>query len=148
MLLTHGIKPPYSKMTKNGADDAPAVLRTCTVLPRRCTAQMIGVFTRPVKATGHRPVVVRTAAPLPWRPLHLEILALRHQLAVVNRTHRSRLRLTPTDRVLTEPERMPTDTGCRERSAHFGELQVLLDRIANRSSRSVGKRELSFLRQR
>lgn len=28
--------------------------------------------------------------------LHLEILALRHQLAVVNRTRRSRLRLTST----------------------------------------------------
>jgi hypothetical protein len=32
--------------------------------------------------------------------LHLEILALRHQLAVVNRTRRPRLRLTATDRVL------------------------------------------------
>ena len=32
--------------------------------------------------------------------LHLEILALRHQLAVVNRRRRSRLRLTSTDRVL------------------------------------------------
>jgi hypothetical protein len=32
--------------------------------------------------------------------LHLEILALRHQLAVVNRTRRPRLRLTSTDRVL------------------------------------------------
>jgi transposase InsO family protein len=32
--------------------------------------------------------------------LHLEILALRHQLAVVNRTRRARLRLTPTDRLL------------------------------------------------
>jgi transposase InsO family protein len=32
--------------------------------------------------------------------MHLEILALRHQLAVVNRTRHSRLRLTSTDRVL------------------------------------------------
>ncbi len=32
--------------------------------------------------------------------LHLEILALRHQLAVVNRTRRPRLQLTATDRVL------------------------------------------------
>ena len=32
--------------------------------------------------------------------LHLEILALRHQLAVVNRARRPRLRLTATDRVL------------------------------------------------
>jgi hypothetical protein len=32
--------------------------------------------------------------------LHLEILALRHQLAVVNRTRRPRLRLTATDRVV------------------------------------------------
>ena len=32
--------------------------------------------------------------------LHLEILALRHQLAVVNRTRRPRLRLTSTDRLL------------------------------------------------
>jgi hypothetical protein len=32
--------------------------------------------------------------------LHLEILALRHQLAVVNRTRRPPLRLTPTDRAL------------------------------------------------
>ena len=32
--------------------------------------------------------------------LHLEILALRHQLAVVNRTRRPRLRLTSADRVL------------------------------------------------
>src|SRR4051812_5655250 len=32
--------------------------------------------------------------------LHLEILALRHQLTVVNRTRRPRPRLTSTDRVL------------------------------------------------
>ena len=32
--------------------------------------------------------------------LHLEILALRHQLAVVNRARRPRLRLTPTDPLL------------------------------------------------
>ncbi len=32
--------------------------------------------------------------------LHLEILALRHQLAVANRSRRPRLRLTPADRVL------------------------------------------------
>jgi transposase InsO family protein len=32
--------------------------------------------------------------------LHLEILALRHQLAVINRTRRPRLRLTSTDRAL------------------------------------------------
>ena len=32
--------------------------------------------------------------------LHLEILALRHQLAVLNRTRRPRLRLTSTDRLL------------------------------------------------
>jgi putative transposase len=32
--------------------------------------------------------------------LHLEILALRHQLAVVNRSRRTRLRLTAADRVL------------------------------------------------
>ena len=30
--------------------------------------------------------------------LHLEIIALRHQLAVVNRSRRPRLRLTPLDR--------------------------------------------------
>jgi hypothetical protein len=32
--------------------------------------------------------------------LHLEILALRHQLAIVNRSRRPRLRLTTMDRVL------------------------------------------------
>ncbi len=32
--------------------------------------------------------------------LHLEILALRHQLAVVNRSRRPRLRLTSVDRML------------------------------------------------
>ena len=32
--------------------------------------------------------------------LHLEIIALRHQLAVVNRSRRPRLRLTPVDRML------------------------------------------------
>ena len=32
--------------------------------------------------------------------LHLEIIALRHQLAVVNRSRRPRLRLTSADRVL------------------------------------------------
>jgi putative transposase len=32
--------------------------------------------------------------------LHLEILALRHQLAVVNRSRRPRLRFTPVDRLL------------------------------------------------
>ena len=32
--------------------------------------------------------------------LHLEILALRHQLAVVNRSRRPRLRLTMADRML------------------------------------------------
>ena len=32
--------------------------------------------------------------------LHLEIIALRHQLAVVNRCRRPRLRLTPADRIL------------------------------------------------
>jgi putative transposase len=32
--------------------------------------------------------------------LHLEIIALRHQFAVVNRCRRPRLRLTPADRIL------------------------------------------------
>jgi len=32
--------------------------------------------------------------------LHLEIIALRHQLAVVNRSRRPRLQLTPVDRML------------------------------------------------
>ena len=32
--------------------------------------------------------------------LHLEIIALRHQLAVVNRSRRPRLRFTPVDRML------------------------------------------------
>ena len=32
--------------------------------------------------------------------LHLEIIALRHQLAIVNRSRRPRLRITPADRVL------------------------------------------------
>ena len=32
--------------------------------------------------------------------LHLEIIALRHQLAVVNRSRRPRLRLTSVDRML------------------------------------------------
>src|SRR5678815_2821745 len=37
---------------------------------------------------------------LPAYSLHLEILALGHQLAVVNRSHQLRLRLTSTDRML------------------------------------------------
>jgi hypothetical protein len=32
--------------------------------------------------------------------LHLEIIALRHQLAVVNRSRRSRLRFTSVDRII------------------------------------------------
>ena len=38
-------------------------MRRCTALTRLCTAQMIGVFTHPVKATGHRPAVRAAGGP-------------------------------------------------------------------------------------
>src|SRR5687767_15932571 len=50
----HGRLVPGPPATGKPNSDVPAVMRTCAVLPRRCVTQMIGVFTRPVKAIGHR----------------------------------------------------------------------------------------------
>jgi hypothetical protein len=57
-------------------------------------------YARPVASVLVSLVIVLRSAARSRTALHLEILALRHQVAVLNRSRSPRLRLTVADRVL------------------------------------------------